>query len=436
MTIATVVLSDLPYDVKAGILWNLVDSRDILNMAVASKHFYELAMPSLFRHIDWVVGFNQEERNPKATLEAVQFLKQHPEFTSATQTLRISEKNSGSETDVRLPMNYSIKELPSLPGRRQYRSMDETFPKTFDVTLQTFTLLPKFTNLRVLTLRSVSLPRNFYQTVHDLSVNHQLRSVTLRWCRLTTRYPRGYDPAELQLKELTILQVWHGPLTSLAKLKAVLKLARSQTLKTLRIDRSVEPALDSLSQYGLPPSVENLELDFRGNPQRWRRSFEGLFKFLNKCNHVRHLEMTDMGKLDGIWEYPPSLKLKPSSLPSMTSYKGPAAYLGLFVSQRPVDTITITDIVANHPPVVKYMRMDDVVDILQLLKHSSISPQTLRFNIKEWDRELFYMLSVKMRNAKELYVCYQAGEPDDVSCFRSFTIALARALIVYYRTFS
>lgn len=408
-------LSDLPYDVKSGILVKLKDTRDILNVALTSHHFYDLAMPFLFRNVNWIVGFNQEERSPNATLEAVRFLCRHPEFLSATQSLRISEKNSGPDTDIRLPMNYSIREFPSLPGRRQCRLMDETFPPTFNMTQQTLSLLPFFTNLREMTLRSISLPRDFYQSVYELSTNHQLRSITLRWCRLTTRFPRGYDPSMLQLRDLTILQVCHGPLTSLGKLKAVLKLARSQTLNTLRIDRSVEPALESLAQYGLPRSLENLELDFRGNAQRWRRSFEGLFRFLNNCFFVKHLELTDMGKLEGVRDYPSALKLKPDSLPSMVSFKGPASYLGLFVPCRPVNTITITDVITNHPPVVKYMKMEDVVEILQLLKRSRISLQTFRFNIRQWDRELFYMLSVMMRKALELYICYQAGVPDDVS---------------------
>lgn len=209
-----------------------------------------------------------------------------------------------------------------------------------------------------------------------------------------------------------MLQVAQGVKTSVAKLKAILKLARSPALQLLQIDRTLEPALDALIQNGIPPSMHTLTLDFRGPSTREHgKPFEALFKMLNVAEHVRDLRLTDMGKMENLHEYPRQFRLSPCAVPSLQSLSSPLSYLSLFSKGRPIKRLTFVDILVNHPPVVKHTTVEDVAETLQTFG----GLDAIQFNLRDWDKEVFYMLSGKLNRAREIRITYRNGGPDDVS---------------------
>lgn len=393
----------MPYEVVEHILRHLHKTKDLLNLAKSSKRCYQLALPCLYRHVNLVMG----------RLRTYPSLATNLKLHTAARSLRVCSRSTNPATDHKLPLIPSIKDNPANLSKKPFGKVDRAVFKHAQTTL---CLLPHFQNLQSITLRGVPLPRSFYQSLHVLA---RLERLTLRACRLTTRYPRGYDPGTLGITELTLLQMRQNE-TSLPKLKGLLKLARSQALRTLRMDRSMEIALSSLVEYGLPHTLQRLELDFRGTVPRGRKPFELLFKFLNSCKHIRHLELTDMGKLDGLMEYPIRMQLRRDALPCLTSLTIPSAYVGLFTRSRNINSLTITDVVANHPPLTKHMELKDVASILRLLQISSITLESLKFNFNWWDKELFYMLAAMTNMVKELVITYQQGLPDDVNYFTVF----------------
>ncbi|THH08039.1 hypothetical protein EW145_g2976 [Phellinidium pouzarii] len=404
----------VPFEVMEHILKHASTSKDILNFALASKDCYSHALQMLYRKVDWVVGHTYPQKCA-AALHGMEFLLAYPDLFSAVRSLRVSERRYEAGSDTKLPLDFSRFEMPIQPARKVGSgplTREHSFPQTFHTTNTVLAILPRFTGLTELTLRSVSLPRTFYQSVHVLS-DAGLRVLTLRHVRPTTRYPRGYDPATLRLTEISIFSAH----TKLPKLKALLKLARIPTLRTLRLDRTLERALGSLAAHGLPPSVRSLELDFRGASSSGHAPFELLFFFLNSCRYVRHLELADMGKLDGIEQYPMRMRLAFDALPSLTSITVPVGYLDLLLPGRAIDSLTITDGTIRETstitPLVRFLRVDDISDILKTLQKASVSLQSLKFNLRVWDKELFYMLAARQRNLKELHVAYQYGEITD-----------------------
>ncbi|KAH8115399.1 hypothetical protein DFH11DRAFT_1589181 [Phellopilus nigrolimitatus] len=397
----------VPFEVIEQILNYVPTSKDILNFALASKNCYAHAVPVLYRSVDWVLG--------------MAFLLAHPDLLTVTRSLRVSEKKYAVGGDTKLCIDNPHDESPSRPTDMknfELNAMHNNYPQMFHTTTTVLSVLPRFTGLTELILRSITLPRTFYQSVHALS-DSNLRRLTLRYCRLTSRYPRGYDPATLRLTELTIFHIY----ARLPKLKALLKLSWSTTLRTLRLDRSTELALGSLAAHGLPSSVRAVELDFRGPAPAGRRMLEYLFPFLNSCKHVQHLELADMGKLDAIGQYPSHKRLAVNSLPSLTSIAVPTVYLDLLLFGRAIDSLTITDTTNRDPshmaPIARFLTVDGIAEVLRILRGASISLQSFKFNLKTWDKELFYMLAAKQSQLKELHVTYQYGEPDDGHNFDS-----------------
>ncbi|KAL5504747.1 hypothetical protein ACEPAH_7410 [Sanghuangporus vaninii] len=418
-------LSKIPVELIENILTLIGCSRDILSFALASKACYNTALTLMYHNVDWTIG-PIYPRLREAALRSAQFLRDHPGLLASTRVLRVSERKFVRINDTKLFLDNSYNEAPVQPARKvrrwndpplhaQNRSSPEacrSFPETFQVTNVVLKLLPRFTGLIELTLRSITLPRTFYQSLHALS-SSQLRRLTIRHCCLSTRYPAGYDPSQLQLTELTLFHVH----SRLAKLKSLIKLARSHSLRILRLDRSMGRALGSLIANGLPPSIHTLELDWRGNGQPGRQSCELLFFFLNNCRYIRHIELTDMGKLDSFDSYPADKRLKPNALPSLTSIAVPVPYLEMFLVGRAIDSITITDTTLRETstmsPLLKFLTVDEISDVLNTLQRASISLQSLKFNLRTWDKELFYMLARKQSKLKELHVAYQYGEVDD-----------------------
>ncbi|KAI5120288.1 hypothetical protein M0805_005345 [Coniferiporia weirii] len=405
---------NVPFEVMEHILGHVPSSKDILSFALSSRTCYEYALPALYRKVDWIVGYNQPQKCA-ATMRGMNFLLAHPDLLSMVKSLRVSEKKYDVGNDVKLPLDFSRAEMPMQHTRKVAfgsTMAERNFPQTFHMMNTVLAVLPSFRGLTELTLRSITLPRTFYQSVHALS-DSGLRVLTLRYVRPSTRYPRGYDPRTLRLTELSIYYVY----TRLPKLKALLKLARSPVLHTLRLDRTLERALGSLTAYGLPPSVHSLELDFRGPSSSGHAPFELLFFFLNSCKHVRHLELTDMGKLDGIEQYPMRMRLAFDALPSLTSITVPVAYLDFLLPGRTIDSLTITDVTLRESshitPMLRFLRVDDIADILRSLQNASVSLRSLSFNLRKWDKELFYMLAAKQGKLRELHIAYQYGEIND-----------------------
>ncbi|KAL5532064.1 hypothetical protein ACEPAF_5628 [Sanghuangporus sanghuang] len=411
-------LSKIPVELIENILTLIGRPRDILSFALASKACYNTALTLMYHYVDWTIG-PIYPRLREAALRSAQFLREHPSLLAATRVLRVSERKFVRINDTKLFLDYSYNEAPVQPARKVWhrngpslQAQNRSFPETFQATNVVLKLLPRFTGLIELTLRSITLPRTFYQSLHALS-SSQLRRLTIRHCRLSTRYPAGYDPSQLQLTELTVFHVH----SRLAKLKSLIKLARSHSLRILRLDRSMGRALGSLIANGLPPSVHTLELDWRANGQPSRRCCELLFFFLNNCRYVRHIELTDMGKLDSFDSYPANKRLKPNALPSLTSIAVPVPYLEMLLMGRAIDSITITDTTLRETstmsPMLKFLTVDEISDVLNTLQRASISLQSLKFNLRTWDKELFYMLARKQSKLKELHVAYQYGEVDD-----------------------
>ena len=413
-------LNKLPVEIIENILTLVWRPRDILNFALSSRACYNTALALMYQRVDWTVG-PMYPRLREAAIRSAVFLLARPGLFSSTRVLRVSEKKFIRNNDTKLFLDSSYAEAPLQPARKVQNwngapvyAQNRSFPETFKTMNLLLKILPRFTGLVELTLRSITLPRTFYQSIHALS-DLQLRRLTIRHCRLSTRYPAGFDPSRLQLTELTLFHLH----SRTAKLKALLKLARGQTLRVFRFDRSVERAISSLAAFGLPPSVHSLEVDWRGNIQPNRQSYGLLFFFLNTCKYVRHIELTDMGKLESFDSYPAHKRLNPNALPSLTSIAVPVPYLDLFVTGRAIDSITITDTTLRETsamyPMLKFLTVDEISDVLNILQRASLSLQSLKFNLRTWDKELFYMLSRKQNKLRELHVAYQYGEVDDVS---------------------
>lgn len=432
------LLDSFPIEVVVNVLKHVGSPKDILNFALASKACYNTAFAFIYRNVDWTIGPARSGMRA-AAMRSVAFLLANPEILSVTHALRVSEKKLDASRDTKLSLDYSLNEVPTQPPRKlpnwhiahaAQLPVNRTFPDTFHAMNVILQLLPRFSGLRELTLRSITLPRTFYQSIHALS-DLNLRRVTIRYCRLTTRYPAGYDPATLQLTELTIFNVY----AKIRKVRALLKLARSPMLRTLRLDRTIERGLGSLVAYGLPPSVHTLELDWRGNAQPGRNSCELLYFFLNSCKFVRHLELTDMGKLEAMENYPQGRRLKSTALPSLTSITVPVTYLELLLPGRAIDSVTITDTTlretSSMSPILKFLTVDEIAEVLRIMQNSSITLSSLKFNLKTWDKELFYMLATKQGKLKELQVSFQYGEIDDVSLFSSTHIFMHSNTCIY-----
>ncbi|EJD07971.1 uncharacterized protein FOMMEDRAFT_130977 [Fomitiporia mediterranea MF3/22] len=411
-------LSEIPVEIVETILAFVQSPKDILNFALASKACYCTALTLLYRNIDWTVGHTHTFARSAAMCSA-EFLRTHPDLLSSTRILRVSERKLPRGRDTKLYYDFSCNEYPIQPARKP-RSLPNipiepggrNFPDTFHATNRVLDILPRFSGLTELILRSITLPRTFYQSVHALS-GLQLRRITIRSCRLTTRYPSGYDPTQLQLTELSIFNV----VARSPKLKALLKLARSPTLRVLRLDRSIERALGSLVAHGLPSSVHTLELDWRGSIHPDRQGCKMLLFFLNSCSHVQHLELVDMGKLDSFDLYPANKRLKADALPSLASLAVPAPYLETFLPGRAIGSVTLTDTTQRENNTAsttrKFLTVTEVESVLKILRKSSVSLRSLKFNLQTWDKELFYMLAREQRRLKELHIAYQFGRVDD-----------------------
>ncbi|KLO13672.1 hypothetical protein SCHPADRAFT_852241 [Schizopora paradoxa] len=401
----------LPVETVEQILEELGYSKDILHFAQASRRCLQLAYPCLYRKLSLVISAANASSNEltRRTLLA------NPQLCEFPRSLRLSQKKYPPASDSLLPCNWTAnRESPLLAHSNILGCFrDPGFEATFESTNSIMALLPRFSTLQELTLRSMTLPKTFYQIIHSLS-DMSLRRLVVRACRLSSRYPQGYNPANLQLEELTLIQVAQGARTSKGKIKAIMKLARSPYLTYLKLDQSVERALESYGAYGVPPSLHTLVVDFRSPSVRPDRgALMQLFKFMGKCYHVKDLQITDMGKLDGIIDVPGHMRLQPEALPTLSSITAPLAYLGLFVMGRPIKSISVLDVLVNYPPIVKHLKMDDIADTLIMLKTAKITLETIQFNIKEWDKEIIYMLSEMSPNIKEINIAYASGQPDD-----------------------
>ncbi len=403
----------LPVETVEQILEELGYSKDILHFALVSRRCLQLAYPSLYRNMNLVINALSASSNE----QACKTLLSHPELFEVTRSLRISEKKYLPTSDSLLPCNWTgAREAPLAHPGPIGRSSEAGFEATFEMTNRFMVLLPNFTTLQELTLRSITLPKTFFQIIHALS-DMSLRRLIIRACRLSSRYPRGYDPAGLHLEELSLVQVVQGTRTSKAKIKAILKLARSPFLTYLKIDQSVERALESYATYGVPVSLYTLVVDFRSPSVRPERgALIQLFKFLGKCYHVKELQISDMGKLEGILDFPRHTRLPSQALPRLSSITAPLAYLGLFVMGRPIKSVSVLDVLVNYPPIVKHLKVDDIAESLVMLKAAKVDLDGIQFNVKEWDKEIIYMLSEMSPNIRDISIAYACGQPDDV-CF-------------------
>ena len=265
----------LPPELIDQILLLLSNPSDHLHVALTCQLALFYALPHLYKDVNWhISGTETQEFEP--CQQAVGFLLEHPNLWDCVRSLTLSEKRTsetrptGAVAQFYGPNNVGnagagsgvSSEGPLI--RRPQRYGDPWFSSVHKATLWAWTTVDKFTHISTLTLYSITLPTNFYHTIRTISPS--LRCLTLRSVRLTSCYPTSLgDPFEYnKIEDLTLLQVVQGPYTSVAKIKGVLRLARSHTLRKLRIDRSVELGVDSFIAAGIPTTLHTLICDFRG----------------------------------------------------------------------------------------------------------------------------------------------------------------------------
>ena len=413
-------LDSIPTEVLMSIICFL-PTKDILKFALSSKKNYNVALPLLYCELNWRVGKDRLDGKHSSVLRNIEFLNGHPELYLVVKNLQITEKRHQLEDNTKLYPDPSFDEDPyniSSFGR----VAGYEFKSTHELTNRVTRFLPRFEGLTELTLRSITLPRTFYQSIHTLS-SMCLRRLIIRHCRLTTRYPKGYSPLDLRLTELTIFRIdatASRVLVAVRKLRALLKLAQCPTLRLLRLDRTVNRAVGALVAHGIPPSIHTLELDW-GTHRYSDQNCGNLFLLLNKCKFIRHLELTDIGR---IHYHSGDQRLSSKALPYLTSLKIPVIYVGLFLQSSPIDTLIITDSVSrdsmNLHLIPKCLKLAEISSMLDALQNSNVHLRSLKFNLRYWDKEVFYMLSEKQGMIKELSIGYQYGEIDDVSTLYRF----------------
>lgn len=461
----------------------LLPPQDLLRFAQSSKACYDLALPLLYRNLDLVVGINPlpnkkqhasmssdaSKRNKDshkaaaASMRCTNFLLSQPVLLASVRHLRVSERrwdSAFSGYDIRLPLESGFGELPAEPPRSRGRRHDttwnpfhflipqnrfperlrefmrppvsSTYAQTFQAINSTLAILPHLVHLTNLTLRTITLPKNFFPSIQALAEFGNLRVLTLRHVRATSHYPRVFDPTALRLTELNLFGIY----ARTSPLKAILKLARSSTLTKLRLDRSLERALKSLITFGLPPSVIHLALDFRGvsaNPVLERTPLAPMFTFLNACGaYIEHLELVDVGKVDNISQYPASMRLARNAFPRLNSLAVPPAALAMILPELgcSLEHLTLTDIAvrdgSQSAPLIKFLTVEDISSLLKMLQVAGVKLRSLKFNLRTFERELFYMLAAKQKNITELCIAYQYGETNDVSLSILFSVRLTQ----------
>ncbi|TDL18062.1 hypothetical protein BD410DRAFT_793756 [Rickenella mellea] len=294
------------------------------------------------------------------------------------------------------------------------RRPDPRFARIAAESKEYFNLIPHFTHLHTITLRSVSLPRDFYETLHGL--HGTLRSVLVRGCRLTSPYPKTLDPADLiRLEELMFVQIAFDanldrrlPSCSPRKLKSLLKLARAPNLRVLTLDRSVEAALPSLGPF-LPATLHTVRLDFRGTSPPRRRPAVALFQFFSFLTMVRRLEMTEIHLSTepegGVGKY------FRGHLMSLEELVAPMAYVhALFCEGRNIRRVSIVDAPAKNPPLIGFCNVSDVETALA---HLGTGIEHVEFNLKQWDKEALYMLSIMAPRVRVIKIAFCVGGVDD-----------------------
>lgn len=464
-------LVSLPMEVLEHIILTL-PPQDILSFALTSKLYHANILPLLYRDLDLVVGvsplvkrqnsfasFDVSKQRSKAAVKAVtasircvNFMHSRPELLASVRRLHVSEKRWNTQInngrDSRLPPENGIAEMPAEPPRTHGRGdtawnaihflihqeriparlreliqqpVSSMYPHTFQATNHTLAILPHLIHLTHLTLRTITLPKSFFSNIQTLAEFGNLRTLTLRHVRVTSRYPRIFDPTALRLSELTLVGIY----ARLGPLKAILKLARAGTLKKLRLDRSLERAFNSLMAFGLPPSVAYLALDFRTNSvnlNQERTVLAPMFKLLNACgSFVEHLELINIGKADNISQYAVKLHLEKEMFPHLHALTIPPAALSM-ISPRigeSLEKLTLTDVAVRDgpqlPPLIKYLTLDDVKTLLRMLQKAGIKLKSLKFNLRLFERELIYVLAAKQQQLTELCIAYQYGDINDVS---------------------
>jgi len=332
-----------------------------------------------------------------------------------TSRLRISEKGHEVEGDKELAGLFpSTRECP-LVVRKCPLPTDTNFRMVHQMTSRFSELLPHFSALQELTLRSLTLPKDFFQTVHTLS-DKSLRRLYIRACRLTMRYPRGYDPATLRLTDLTLLLVTQGQYTSKAKIKAVVKLARSPILRNFSFDRSIEAGIGSLIDYGVPKSLRGVVIDFRSlNPTSGLTALDLVFKFLTAAETVVHMTVADTGKLEGYLNLFHNTRLPAKALPNLKGIHLPGAYIDMFVPGRPVNEVTLMDVGTGHPQSARYLKLEDIATSFKGLRASRLPLEKIKFNLRAWDSEVLYLLREMAPRLKEISIVFGTGGPADVS---------------------
>ena len=70
---------------------------------------------------------------------------------------------------------------------------------------------------------------------------------------------------------------------------------------------------------------------------------------------------------------------------------------------------------SQSPPLIKFLTVDDIGSLLKMLQVAGVKLRSLKFNLRMFERELFYMLAAKQSQIAELCIAYQYGETSDVS---------------------
>ncbi len=428
MAIPTGFLS-LPLEVQDNILDHVVAPSDLLHLSLVCHKCYDLALLVLYRKLNWTIG---ESSHGHASRRAGDYVRANPQLARAVKSLRLSGKKSSPESDYCVPWSWSAaREDPEMPAddiieilhpHMQFHipawhlngHHQPEFAHLVRLTQDMTDTMPILTNLVELTLRSITLPPNIFYSIHALA--DSLRTVTIRSCLLTSRYPPELDPTTLNITELTLLNLTSGSVMIRNIIEGIVQLARSSRLRTLRIDRSLEIALDSLISYGVPDTLHTLICDFRSHPYHSsRRNVPSLLNFLNACVTVEDLAITDLDVATRTTDIVARLQPMKDAFPNLRIITAPLLVVRIFASRRTLRSITICDTANVNPPLLVQTRLREIELHLKGIKDASIPLEHLALNIKECDMELMYMLSSMIPSLRQLSIVYGQGEFDDVS---------------------
>ncbi|KAJ7167224.1 hypothetical protein C8R43DRAFT_169035 [Mycena crocata] len=342
--------SDIPVETWLQILQSC-SKQELRSLALVSSYFRDLCQPLLFEEQYFTARQGWISESPWIPV------------TERLHWSKIRLRNLAASSHALSVRHWSFHanpEIAGLPDRIPTVLNINLLPETYNSVVEVFSsTLTAYENLRSLHLSRFTIDGTIRTTLTSLG---RLDELKMSGCILL-----GRTGPLLPLRSFALIESAHpvqsGPEESM-------QLVSPETLRTLTIDGSPD-ACTLLTTVGkLPfPILSNLTVRLSTLPDE--RAL--VFAFLDRCPCLSHIDVSAPSSFSGTMP----VRLSPTTIPRLTSFKGPRSLAPLFTHNRPVTAVELADHV--HDSASRLSR--EILRTLQVLTESPVALRSLTLDL-------------------------------------------------------